>query len=131
MVCFLYIAIGFKTHGIGYLRKALMPPGIPWYLYILVIPVEFLSTFVTRPLTLGVRLFANMFAGHLAIMVFVLGGSYLLTYADNYLYNAAGVFALIFSFAMLGLELFIGFLQAYIFTILTAQYISSSLSDSH
>ncbi|WIY83816.1 F0F1 ATP synthase subunit A [Propionimicrobium sp. PCR01-08-3] len=131
MVLFIYIYAGFRTHGPGYLKKALIPEGVPWYLYPIIVPVEFLSTFITRPLTLGVRLFANMFAGHLTIMVFVVGGTYLITQADGILLKIGGGFSIIFSFVMLGFELFIGFLQAYIFTILTAQYISSSISDSH
>lgn len=126
-----YIFVGFKTHGLGYLRKCLIPSGVPWYIYPVIIPIEFLSNFVTRPLTLGVRLFANMFAGHLTIMVFVVGGSYLLTYADNIPLNLAGALSILASFLMMGLELFIGFLQAYIFTVMTAQYIASSLSDNH
>lgn len=126
-----YVFAGFKAHGPGYLKQALIPSGVPWYLYPIIVPVEFISTFITRPLTLGVRLFANMFAGHLSIMVFVLGGSFLLTYAHNVIYNVAGAISLVFSLVMLALELFIGFLQAYIFTILTAQYISSSISEGH
>ncbi|MGB3955806.1 MAG: F0F1 ATP synthase subunit A [Brooklawnia sp.] len=131
LVLFIYVSAGFRRHGIGYLRKALIPEGVPWYLYPIIIPVEFLSNFVTRPLTLGVRLFANMFAGHLTIIVFVVGGTYLLTQADGLVLNAGGVISLLFSLVMMLFELFIGALQAYIFTILTAQYISSSISESH
>ena len=131
VVLFIYIYAGFRRHGIGYLRHALIPPGVPWYLYPIIIPVEFMSTFITRPLTLGVRLFANMFAGHLTIVVFVVGGTYLLTQADGILLKAGGAVSLAFSIVMLLFELFIGFLQAYIFTILTAQYISSSISEGH
>lgn len=131
MVLVIYIYAGFRTHGIGYLRKALIPEGVPWYLYPIIVPVEFLSNFITRPLTLGVRLFANMFAGHLTILVFVIGGTYLVSQADSIVLKVGGGFSLLFSFVMLGFELFIGFLQAYIFTILTAQYISSSISESH
>lgn len=131
MVLFIYIYAGFRQHGLGYLRHALIPQGVPWYLYPIIIPVELLSNFVTRPLTLGVRLFANMFAGHLTIMVFVIGGTYLLTQADGMFLKVGGTFSLLFSIVMLLFELFIGALQAYIFTILTAQYISSSISESH
>ena len=131
MVFVVYVYAGFRAHGPGYLRKALIPEGVPWYLYPIIVPVEFLSNFITRPLTLGVRLFANMFAGHLTILVFVVGGTYLLTQADGIVLKIGGGFSLLFSFVMLGFELFIGFLQAYIFTILTAQYISSSISESH
>ena len=131
LVLFIYVWAGFRKHGIGYLRKALIPEGVPWYLYIIIIPVEFLSAFITRPLTLGVRLFANMFAGHLAVMVFVVGGSYLLTQADGIVLKAGGGVALLFSILFMLFEMSIGALQAYIFTILTAQYISSSISESH
>lgn len=131
MVLLIYIYAGFRKHGIGYLKHALIPEGVPWYLYPIIVPVEFLSNFVTRPLTLGVRLFANMFAGHLAIIVFVVGGTYLLTQADGIVLKAGGVFSLIFSLMFMLFEMFIGFLQAYIFTLLTAQYISSSISEAH
>lgn len=127
----IYVYAGFKAQGSGYLKKALIPEGVPWYLYPLIVPIEFLATFITRPLTLGVRLFAVMFAGHMTIMVFVVGGSFLLTYAGNLIFNVSGVFSLILGLVMMALELFLGFLQAYIFTILTAQYISSSISESH
>lgn len=131
LVLGIYIFAGFQKHGIGYLRHAMIPEGVPWYLYPIIVPVEFLSNFVTRPLTLGVRLFANMFAGHLTIIVFVVGGTYLLTQADGIILKVGGGFSLVFSIVMLLFELFIGFLQAYIFTILTAQYISSSISEGH
>jgi len=127
----LYIGAGFQAHGPGYLKKSLIPPGLPVYLYPIIIPLEFISTFVTRPLTLSIRLFANMFAGHLVVLVFVLGGSYLLTYAGNLIFNTAGVLSFVMAMIILALELFIGFLQAYIFTMLTAQYISSSVSEEH
>jgi len=130
-VYLLYIFAGIQAHGPGYLRKALVPSGLPVYMYPIVIPLEFISVFVTRPLTLSIRLFANMFAGHLVVLVFVVGGSFLLTYSGKLLYNGAGALSLIMGMIILGLELFIGFLQAYIFTMLTAQYISSSISEEH
>lgn len=131
VVLITYIVAGFAKHGIGYFKVALLPKGVPWYLAILIVPIEFLSTFVTRPVTLAVRLFANMFAGHLSVMVFVIGGTYLLLHGEFLYYRFGGAASLLFSFAIMGLELFIGFLQAYIFTILTAQYISSSIADEH
>jgi F-type H+-transporting ATPase subunit a len=126
-----YVISGFAKHGFGYLRVALIPSGVPVWLYPVIIPLEFLSSFITRPLTLSVRLFANMFAGHMSIMVFIGGGAALLGWANNSFYNATGVLALLFGVAMMFLELFIGFLQAYIFTILAAQYIGSSVGAAH
>lgn len=126
-----YVVSGFKQHGLGYLRVAMVPSGVPLWLTPIIVPLEFISSFITRPLTLSVRLFANMFAGHMSTMVFVGGGAALLTWAHNILYNVTGGVALLFGMAMLCLELFIGFLQAYIFTILTAQYIGSSVGEAH
>lgn len=128
----IYIGAGIHKHGFGhYMKMQLIPEGVPGYLLPVIIPLEFLSNFITRPLTLALRLFANMFAGHLVVLVFVAGGAFLLTYENNILYNVSGAVSLIFSFAILFLELFIGALQAYIFTVLTAQYIHSSLAEAH
>lgn len=132
MTWVIYNGAGIHKHGFGhYLKMQTVPEGVPLYLYPLIVPLEFLSNFITRPLTLGLRLFANMFAGHLVVMVFIIGGSFLLTYPHSPLYNVTGAISLLFSFAILFLELFIGFLQAYIFTILTAQYIGTSLAEEH
>lgn len=125
----IYVGSGFKKHGMGYLKKALIPEGVPWYLYWLIIPLEFLSNFITRPITLALRLFANLFAGHLVILVFVVGGSYLISLGGGMI--AAGGVSIIFSFAVFALEIFVGSLQAFIFTVLTAQYVSSSLAEEH
>lgn len=126
-----YVGAGFQKHGVKYLRMQLIPEGVPSWLYVMVIPLELLSNFIVRPITLSLRLFANMFAGHLVVMVFVIGGDVLLTTQGNLFYNFAGGVSILFSFAVLFLELFIGALQAYIFTVLTAQYISSSIADAH
>lgn len=132
MTWLIYVGAGIHKHGVGkYLKQSLIPEGVPAYLYPIIIPLEFLSNFITRPLTLGLRLFANMFAGHLVVLVFVAGGAFLLTYPENLFYNVSGAVSIIFSFAILFLELFIGALQAYIFTVLTAQYIHSSLAEAH
>lgn len=132
LVWIIYITAGIRKHGLlKYLRLQTMPEGVPWYLYLMIIPLEVLSNFITRPITLALRLFANMFAGHLVIMVFVVGGGFLVTQADGLINNIGGGVSLLFSFAVFGLELFIGALQAYIFTVLAAQYIESSISEAH
>jgi len=130
-VYLLYIVAGFVAHGPGYLKQALIPRGVPVYMIPIIMPIEFLSTFITRPLTLSIRLIANMFAGHLVILIFVIGGSYLLTYSGNAFYNASGALSLVMSMVMMALEVFIGFLQAYVFTMLSASYISSSVQEGH
>ena len=127
-----YVGAGIRKWGFGrFFKQSLIPEGVPGYLLPLIIPLEFLATFITRPITLALRLFANLFAGHLVVMVFVVGGGFLLTYADNTFYNVAGGVSLAFSLIILLLELFIGALQAYIFTVLTAQYVSTSIAEAH
>lgn len=127
----IYVIAGFSKFGIGFLKRALIPEGVPWYLFPLIIPLEFLATFITRPITLALRLFTNMFAGHLVAMVFVVGGAFLLTYENNLFYNVAGGVSFLFSLVFMMLKLFLGALQAYIFTVLTAQYVSTSISEAH
>lgn len=135
----LYNGAGIAKWGFfTYMRKATLPDGVPGFLYPLIIPLEFLSNFIVRPVTLALRLFANLFAGHLVIMVFVVGGTMLLTAKDSLgtafpqaLLNVAGGVSIIFSFAIFALELLVACIQAYIFTVLTAQYVSSSIADAH
>jgi len=134
----LYNAAGIKKWGFGtYVRKMTLPEGVPGFLAWLIIPLEFLSNFIVRPFTLALRLFANLFAGHLVIMVFVVGGTMLLTMQEPVagfgtgLLNTAGVVSLLFSFAIFALEIFVAVIQAYIFTVLTAQYVSSAIAEEH
>lgn len=132
LVWVLYNAIGIRKFGFGgYLKHATVPPGVPKLMLILVIPLEFLSNILVRPLTLSLRLFANMFAGHLLVLVFVVGGEYLVLESAPLINKVAGVASWIFSMAIFGLELFVQILQAYIFTVLTAQYISSASAEEH
>jgi F-type H+-transporting ATPase subunit a len=128
IVYFLYLYLGFKHQGIwGYFRT-MIPPGVPWPIYIILVPVELLRFFVFQPFTLGVRLFGNMFAGHLLLTIFYLASWYLLSLSIGLLY-AAGSFALaIFVFL---LETLVTLLQAFIFTTLTATYIAASVEPAH
>jgi len=128
IVYFLYLYLGFKNQGAwGYLRN-MIPPGVPAPIYVILVPVELLRFFVFQPFTLGVRLFGNMFAGHLLLTIFTIATWYLLSLSVGLIY-AAGSFALaIFVFV---LETLVTLLQAFIFTTLTATYIASSLEASH
>ena len=127
-----YNGVGISKHGfLGYLKLICWPSGVPWPLMFLVVPLEFLSNTVVRPVTLALRLFANMFAGHLVLLVFTLGGSYLVTQADSLLYAPVGAIAFLMGVALMFLELLVQVIQAYIFTILTASYISGSLAEEH
>jgi F-type H+-transporting ATPase subunit a len=128
IVYFLYLYLGFKHQGIWGYFKTMVPSGVPAPIYIILVPVELLRFFVFQPFTLGVRLFGNMFAGHLLLTIFYLASWYLLTLSIGLLY-AAGSFALaIFVFL---LETLVTLLQAFIFTTLTATYIASSVEPAH
>ena len=125
----IYNVVGVVKQGpLHYLKNSLIPPGVPKPILVLVIPIEFVSTFLVRPFSLMVRLFANMLAGHLILVTFsaLCAGLW-----------AAKVTVVIlpFSFgllvAMTGFEILVAFLQAFIFTILTAVYIDSSMHPSH
>jgi F-type H+-transporting ATPase subunit a len=127
----LYLYLGIKKHGLGgYLKDRLFPPGAPWPLYVLLTPIEFTQYFITQPLTLSVRLFANMFAGHLILLVFTLGGFVLLG-TGNVALAAAGVISFGMAVIMTLFEAIVAILQAYVFVVLTASYIQVSLSDEH
>lgn len=122
--------IGIKRKGLGtYLKTMLFPPGVPKAIYILLTPIEFISTILVRPLTLSLRLFANMFAGHLLLLVFVLGGAHLLSLGGGFALVAPLAFLL--SVVLSFFELLVEVLQAYIFTLLTALYIAGAIADEH
>lgn len=128
----LYNFVGIRKHGFfGYMRRSVLPSGVPVAMWFIVIPIEFVSNIILRPITLSLRLFANMFAGHLLILIFVLGGEYLLLHSDPVINKVAGGVSLVFSMAIFGLELFVEAFQAYIFTLLTAQYVGTALADEH
>ncbi len=79
LVWVIYNGVGIAKHGFfGYLKHTTLPSGVPAFMWPLIIPLEFVSNIIVRPITLSLRLFANMFAGHLLVLVFVLGGEYLL-----------------------------------------------------
>jgi F-type H+-transporting ATPase subunit a len=126
----MFIYLGIRKHGLGpYLKLTLIPPA-PAYVLPLVIPIEFFSTFVLRPITLSLRLFANMFAGHILLLVFTLGGFVLLA-VNNVLVKPIGVVSWLMAIVLTFFELLVALLQAYVFVILTAAYIQGSLAEEH
>jgi F-type H+-transporting ATPase subunit a len=128
----IYNGVGIRKHGtLGYLKLQTMPAGVPLWLLPLMIPIEFISNIVVRPISLSLRLFANMFAGHILLLVFVLGGEYLLLHSGSIALSGVGVITLLMGLAIAGLELFVQCIQAYIFVVLTAQYIGGALADEH
>ncbi|NEE00568.1 F0F1 ATP synthase subunit A [Phytoactinopolyspora halotolerans] len=124
-------AAGIRKHGFGsYLRLNLFPPGVPKPIYVLLTPIEFLSTFILRPVTLTIRLLANMMAGHLMLVLFFSGATYLLLDAE-WLLKPFGLGAAAMGFFITAFEILVAVLQAYIFTLLTALYIAGAESESH
>ncbi len=129
-VIFLYL--GIRKNGlIKYFKDMMFPPGIPLPVYFLLAPIELFSTVIVRPVTLMLRLTFNMFAGHLVLLLFVLGGEHLLLEYGGIVGVAAGSVSLIGSIVLTGFEGFVQLLQAYVFTLLTALYIGGALADEH
>jgi F-type H+-transporting ATPase subunit a len=122
-----YWYIGFKTKGFfGYFRSWV--PAAPWPILIILVPVEILKYVVVQPFTLGVRLFANMFAGHLLLTIFTLATWYLASLSIGLLFAAGSFFMVFFVFL---LELLVDLLQAFIFTTLISTYLADSLEYQH
>jgi F-type H+-transporting ATPase subunit a len=128
LVWVVFVVVGLRKHGFGYIYHTLVPPGVPKALLLLVVPIELISVFFIRPVSLAVRLFANMVAGHIMLAVFFL------TSAAYFVFGVKILgWAIPFSFAvvLVGFEIFVGILQAFIFTLLTAVYIESSIHVEH
>ncbi len=126
----LYIYIGIREQGAGrYFKDILFLPGVPKPMYVLVTPIEILQNFIVRPFTLAVRLFANMFAGHMLLVVFALGAVYLFS-RDNISIVFGPVSALM-AIVMTFFELLVIFLQAYVFTVLMGTYLNGSIEAEH
>lgn len=132
IVWVIYNALGIRRAGlVGYFKNMMFPPGIPWPVYILLAPIELFSTFFVRPITLCLRLTFNMFAGHLVLVLFVVGGEYLIFEYGGGVGVLAGSVALLGSIVLTFFEGFVQLLQAYVFTLLTALYIGGALVDEH
>lgn len=130
--CVIFNAIGIKRMGLrGYFKAMMFPAGIPWPVYLLLAPIEFVSTIIIRPLTLTLRLTFNMFAGHLVLLLFILGGEFLIFDKGGLVGIAAGSVSLFGSLILTFFEGFVQLLQAYVFTLLSALYIGGALADEH
>lgn len=130
MTWVLFNYVGIRQQGFfRYFKSLMVPPGVPKPMLGLIVPIEFLSNLVLRPFTLAVRLFANMFAGHLLLLVFFGGALYMAS--NGGVQIGFSVVAFIMSIVLTFFELLIIALQAYIFVILTAVYISGALAEEH
>ena len=126
----IFNVVGIMSQGLGgYLKSSLFPPGVPKALYLLVTPIEFISTYLVRPFSLAVRLFANMLAGHILLVTFAVLSMALAEGALALKPIAALSFGMLV--AMTGFEILVSVLQAYIFTVLTAVYIAGSMHPEH
>ena len=128
LVILLVIVVGFMKHGLGFLK--LFVPHAPWYLLILLVPIEVIS-FFTRPISLSVRLFANMLAGHTMLAVFA--GFVVALGSAGGIFTGLAIAPMLLIVAIMLLELLVAFLQAYVFAILTCIYLNEALHlhDQH
>ena len=126
----MFIYAGVRKNPGNFFRNALMPPGVPWPLYIIIIPLEFLSTFIIRPITLTLRLLMNMIVGHLMLVLFFAATQFFIFSLGGF-WSLLGVGTLAFGFAFTLFEILVAFLQAYVFTILSAVYIQLAVAEEH
>jgi F-type H+-transporting ATPase subunit a len=129
LIWVVFIVVGFKHQGIGYLKSSLFPPGVPKALYILVTPIEFVSTFLVRPFSLAVRLFANMMAGHILLFTFALMTKTMLNSVPWL--KALSFLPFLMLLFLTAFEVLVAFLQAYIFSMLAGVYIGGSAHPEH
>ncbi len=125
-----FIYAGLRKSPKNFVRNSLFPSGVPAFLYIIVTPLEFISTFIIRPITLVLRLMMNMIVGHLMLVLFFSATSFFLfTMGGWWSLLSAGTFA--FGAAFTIFEILVAVLQAYVFTILTAVYIQLAVAAEH
>jgi F-type H+-transporting ATPase subunit a len=130
-VYLMYLGAGIHHHGLGrYLRLSLFPPGVPPLVYILLTPIEALQVFVLRPATLALRLTANMMAGHLLLVLCFSATQYFFFEASGAM-RAMGGISLAAGFAFTLFEIAVAALQAYIFTVLSAVYLTMAIEEEH
>ena len=128
-VWFVFVIVGIIKQGpFGYFKNALFPPGVPKPLYIMVAPIEFVSTFLVRPFSLMVRLFANLLAGHILLVTFAVLTAGLWVADWTAIFFPLPLFGVIFFVAF---EILVSVLQAYVFALLTGVYIGTSLHAEH
>jgi F-type H+-transporting ATPase subunit a len=127
LVFFLVTILGFVNHGLGFLRL-FCPSGVPLWLTPMIIPLEIIS-FLSRPITLSLRLFINMFAGHLMLKV-IAGFAVAMAGIGGFGYVGA-LLPVAFNVAFIGFEIFIALIQAYVFALLTCIYLKDTIEIHH
>jgi F-type H+-transporting ATPase subunit a len=127
LVFFTVVIAGFWKHGLHFFRN-FVPSGVPGYMLPLVVPIEVMS-FLTRPVSHSIRLFANMLAGHITLQVFA--GFITMLAAIGFLGWIGALLPLLMMVALTALELLVAVLQAYVFAILTCIYLSEAIHPGH
>ncbi|MDY6055725.1 F0F1 ATP synthase subunit A [Micrococcus sp.] len=127
IVYVIWIGVGLRHHGPGYFKLAVVPSGVPGWILPLLVPLEIISNFIVRPLTHSLRLMATMLAGHMIVMLAGTGAAFLITQTDSLLLQGTGVLVILGSVALYFLELLIMYLQAFVFTLLTAIYVQGAI----
>ena len=127
MIFILVLIVGLAKHGLHFF-SLFLPAGVPWWLVPLILPIEIMS-FLTRPITLSVRLFANMIAGHIMLKVFAGFSVGMMAMGATGL--LAGILPMIFNSIMIAFELLVAFLQAYVFAILSCIYLKDTVEIDH
>jgi F-type H+-transporting ATPase subunit a len=125
-----YLVAGVKRRGLGGFLRSLVPGGLPWWVVPIVFVLELVTFLITRPVTLTLRLFGNMFAGHILLLLFALGGEYLLLHGEGLL-KVVSIPAFLMFFLFSAFEILIAFLQAYVFILLAAVYLAEVYADEH
>lgn len=125
-----FVYAGVKKSPKNFFRNALFPPGVPWGLYFIVTPIEVVSTFILRPITLTLRLLMNMVVGHLLLVLFFAATSFFFFTAGSW-WSLFGIGTFAFGFIFTLFELLVAVLQAYIFALLTAVYVQLAVAEEH
>jgi F-type H+-transporting ATPase subunit a len=127
MVFLTVIVVGIKEHGLHFF-KLFVPQGVPIYILPLVVAIEIIS-FLSRPVSHSVRLFANMLAGHITLNVF--GAFVVMLLGASAAVKAIAILPFAMTVGLEALELLVAFLQAYVFAMLTCMYLNDALHPGH
>ncbi len=128
----IFVFVGFKKNGFHYLTGIIWPKSVPLALRWLVGLIEFVSVFLLRPITLAVRIFANLVAGHLMLTLLLASGViFIADIGDIGARSIIGIPWFVFGLGIFVFEIVVAILQAYIFTLLTAVYVQTSVHPEH
>jgi F-type H+-transporting ATPase subunit a len=125
-----FIYAGIKKSPKNFFKNSLFPSGVPWPIYIIVTPIELISTFIIRPVTLTLRLLMNMMVGHLLLVLFFAATQFFLFDMGGW-WSALAAGSLAFGFIFTLFEILVAVLQAYVFALLTAVYIQLAVAEEH